>query len=76
LAQSIIEPKTELSAGVGTGMLLKNDVVTNPVVPINGLVEVKRMSVDKNIIVESPNKNELIKKLNDCFDFGRNNGWF
>jgi len=76
LAQSIIEPKTELLAGVGTGILLKNDVVTNPVVPINGLVEVKRMSVDKNIIVESPNKNELIKKINDYFDFGRNKGWF
>ncbi len=76
LAQSLIEPITHLEAGVGTGMLLKNDVTTNSTLPINGLVEVKRVSIDKNIIFESPNKNELIKKINDCFDFGRNSGWF
>lgn len=76
LAQSLIEPITLLEAGVGTGMLLKNDVTTNSTLPINGLVGVKKVSIDKNIIVESPNKNELIKKINDCFDFGRNSGWF
>lgn len=76
LAQSLIEPITLLEAGVGTGMLLKNDVTTSSILPINGLVEVKKVSIDKNIIVESPNKNELIKKINDCFDFGRNSGWF
>jgi len=76
LAQSLIEPITLLEAGVGTGMLLKNDVTTNSILPINGLVEVKKVSIDLNIIVESPNKNELIKKINDCFDFGRNSGWF
>ena len=76
LAQSLIEPITLLEAGVGTGMLLKNDVTTSSILPINGLVEVKKLSIDKNLIVESPNKNELIKKINDCFDFGRNSGWF
>lgn len=76
LAQSLIEPITLLEAGVGTGMLLKNDVTTSSILPINGLVEVKKVSIDQNIIVESPNKNELIKKINDCFDFGRNSGWF
>lgn len=76
LAQSIIEPKTNLAAGVGTGMLLKNDVTTSSIVPVNGLVEVKRLNVDLDKIVESPNKNELVKKINECFDFGRNNGWF
>ena len=76
LAQSLIEPITHLEAGVGTGMLLKNDVTTSSILPINGLVEVKKVSIDQNIIVESPNKNELNKKINDCFDFGRNSGWF
>ncbi|MFZ9797046.1 MAG: enolase C-terminal domain-like protein [Candidatus Nanopelagicales bacterium] len=76
LAQSIMEPITRLAAGVVTGMLLKNDVTTSSVLPINGLVDVKRLSVDIENIVGSPNKNELIQKLNECFDFGRNNGWF
>jgi hypothetical protein len=51
-------------------------VTTSSVLPINGLVDVKRLSVDIENIVGSPNKNELIQKLNECFDFGRNNGWF
>lgn len=76
LAQSLIEPKTDLVAGVGTGMLLKNDVTSNSILPANGLVEVKRLNIVEDKIVESSNSNELIKKLNDCFDFGRNNGWF
>ena len=76
LAQSLIEPKTELVAGVGTGMLLKNDVTSNSILPENGLVEVKRLNIDEDKIVESSNRNELIKKLYDCFDFGRNHGWF
>ena len=76
LAQSIMEPITGLAAGVGTGMLLKNDVTASSILPTDGLVDVKRLSVDIKNIVESPNKNELIQKLNECFDFGRNNGWF
>ncbi|MFM1826032.1 MAG: hypothetical protein RLZZ37_667 [Actinomycetota bacterium] len=76
LAQSLLEPKTDLVAGVGTGMLLKNDVTTSSLLPVDGLVEVKRLSVDLNKIVESSNRDALIKKVNECFDFGRKNGWF
>ena len=57
-------------------MLLSNDVTTSSIVPVNGLVEVKRLNVDLDKIVESPNENELVKKINECFDLGRNNGWF
>jgi O-succinylbenzoate synthase len=76
LAQSIIEPKTNLAAGVGTGMLLKNDVTTSSILPVNGFVDVKRLSIDLDKIVESPIKNELVEKVNQCFDFGKKNGWF
>ena len=49
---------TGLAAGVGTGMLLKNDVTASSILPADGLVDVKRLSVDIKNIVESPNKNE------------------
>ncbi len=76
LAQALLEPKTDLVAGIGTGMLLKNDVTTSSLLPVDGLVDVKRLSVDLNKIVESSNRDALMKKVNECFDFGRKNGWF
>ncbi len=76
LAQSLVENQTNLLAGVGTGLLLKNDVIKQSIVPVNGFVEVRRPNVVKDEIVESPNSVKLLEKINDCFDYGRNQGWF
>lgn len=76
LAQSIIESQTDLVAGVGTGLLLKNDVTSESIVPVGGFVDVKRLPVEINNLVESPNKKQMLHKIDECFNFGRNKGWF
>jgi hypothetical protein len=63
-------------AGAGTGSLLSTDVVAKTIKPHNGAIEVTRLNIDDSKIVDSPNKTELIQKINQAFDFGRQRSWF
>lgn len=76
LAQSLLGERSQLVAGAGTGSLLSTDVVAKTIKPHNGAIEVTRLNIDDSKIVDSPNKTELIQKINQAFDFGRQRSWF
>ena len=76
LAQSLLGENSQLVAGAGTGSILSTDVVTQTLRAHNGVIEIKRLEVDESKVSESPNQEELIKKLNMSFDFGRERNWF
>lgn len=76
LAQSLIDEKYRLVAGGGTGSILSTDVVSKSVKPHNGVIEVTRFDADEKVFTESPNKINLLKKLNEAFYYGRERGWF
>jgi O-succinylbenzoate synthase len=76
LAQSLLEESSQLVAGAGTGSILSTDVVTETLKAHNGVIEIKRLEVDKSKIKESPNQHELVQRLNMSFDFGRERNWF
>jgi hypothetical protein len=42
----------------------------------NGVIEIKRLEVDESKVTDSPNQEELIKRLNLSFGFGRERNWF
>ena len=76
LAQSLLGERSQLVAGAGTGSLLSTDVVAKTTKPHNGAIDVTRLNIDDSKIVDSPNKTELIQKINQAFDFGRQRSWF
>lgn len=76
LAQSLVEEKFQLAAGAATGSILSTDVVSNTLKAHNGVLEVKRLEVVETLVKESPNKNSLLKRLDESFEYGRREGWF
>jgi o-succinylbenzoate synthase len=76
LAQSLLGESSQLVAGAGTGSILSTDVVTETLRAHNGVIEIKRLEVDESKVTDSPNQEELIKRLNLSFDFGRERNWF
>ena len=76
LAQTLIPEQKRLVAGGGTGLMLKTDLVSETIVPQNGFIEVKKLAPNESLIVESSNRDLLINRISDCFDFGRERGWF
>ena len=76
LAQSLLGENSQLVAGAGTGSILSTDVVTQTLRAHNGVIEIKRLEVDESKVTDSPNQEELIKRLNLSFDFGRERNWF
>ena len=76
LAQSIISQSSNLVAGAGTGTMLRSDVVAKTVKPHNGVIDVERLDIDEGRVFESPNREELLQRINQAFDYGRERKWF
>ncbi len=76
LAQTLINDSSSLVCGAGTGALLLTDVVSKTLKPKNGKVEVIKLDLDESKLQQSPNEKELFKKMNECYDFGKVEGWF
>lgn len=76
LAQSINSQSSNLVAGAGTGSMLRSDVVTKTVKPHNGVIDVERLDIDESRVFESPNRNELLQRISQTFDYGKERNWF
>ena len=76
LAQSINSQSSNLVAGAGTGTMLRSDVVTKTVKPHNGVIDVERLDIDESRVFESPNRDELLQRISQAFDYGKERNWF
>lgn len=76
LAQSINSQSSNLVAGAGTGSMLRSDVVTKTVKPHNGVIDVERLDIDESRVFESPNRDELLQRISQAFDYGKERNWF
>ena len=76
LAQSINSQSSNLVAGAGTGSMLRSDVVTKTVKPHNGVIDVERLDIDESRVFESPNRDELLQRIRQAFDYGKERNWF
>jgi o-succinylbenzoate synthase len=76
LAQSINSQSSNLVAGAGTGSMIRSDVVTKTVKPHNGVIDVEKLDIDESRVFESPNRNELLQRISQAFDYGKERNWF
>jgi o-succinylbenzoate synthase len=76
LAQSINSQSSNLVAGAGTGSMLRSDVVTKTVKPHNGVIDVEKLDIDESRVFESPNRNKLLQRISQAFDYGKERNWF
>jgi O-succinylbenzoate synthase len=76
LAQSINSQSSNLVSGAGTGSMIRSDVVTKTVKPHNGVIDVEKLDIDESRVFESPNRNELLQRISQAFDYGKERNWF
>jgi hypothetical protein len=56
--------------------MLRSDVVTKTVKPHNGVIDVERLDIDESRVFESPNRDELLQRISQAFDYGKERNWF
>ncbi|MPZ69143.1 MAG: o-succinylbenzoate synthase [Actinobacteria bacterium] len=63
-------PELPFACGLGTIGLLEHDVVADPLVPVNGVMELRRPEPELGLVGDPPGSDELIDRLQRAMDAG------
>ena len=63
-------PELPFACGLGTVGLLEHDVVAEPLIPVDGVMELRRPEPELDLVGDPPGSDELIDRLQRAMDAG------